>query len=128
MSPRTRRSLALFSPLAFALTFGAYAGDLPAPPPHPTASATADAAPSTPAFEAARARMQTGMSTPYTGDADLDFVRAMVPHHQGAMEMARIVLENGADPALRQRAKAMLERDQAELDWLEGWLVKHGQR
>ncbi|PTV95878.1 hypothetical protein C8J27_103208 [Rhodobacter aestuarii] len=127
MSPRTRRHIALLSPLAFALAFGAYADDLPAPMMRSAATATADAAPSTAAFEAAKARMATDMAAPYTGNADLDFVRSLLPQKQAAVDMAQIVVENGADPDLRHRAEAMAAQDQAEIEWLMGWLEKHGQ-
>ena len=53
-----------------------------------------DATPSTRAFKEANAAMHEGMDIDYTGDADVDFMLGMIPHHQGAIDMTRIVLEH----------------------------------
>ena len=42
-------------------------------------------------------QMHAAMSVGLTGDADVDFVRGMVPHHEGAVAMAKLVLEHGAE-------------------------------
>jgi len=52
-------------------------------------------APSTKAFMEANMKMHGGMEIDYTGDADVDFVRGMIAHHQGAIDMAKVVLEHG---------------------------------
>ena len=85
-------------------------------------SATADAAPSTTAYIDANAKMHAAMAIDFTGNADVDFVRGMIGHHQGAIDMAKIVLENGADPEVRQLAQNVIAAQSAEIDWMRKWL------
>lgn len=124
---RTRR-IAMLSPLAFALSWGAYAQQIDHSGHSMTpAAATAEAAPSTQAFQAVNAKMHEAMNVPMTGDADVDFVRGMIPHHQGAIEMARVVRDYGDDPEVRKLAEGIITTQQAEIDWMVNWLEKHGQ-
>ncbi|MOA67875.1 hypothetical protein D3C78_1952270 [compost metagenome] len=65
---------------------------------HGSAEAAApdgDASPSSRAFAEANARMHKGMDIAFTGNADVDFVRGMIAHHQGAIDMATVELEYG---------------------------------
>ena len=88
-------------------------------------SATADAAPSTTAYIDANAKMHAAMAIDFTGNADVDFVRGMIGHHQGAIDMAKIVLENGADPEVRKLAQNVIAAQTAEIDWMQTWLAAH---
>lgn len=69
--------------------------------------------------------MHEGMTVEPTGDADVDFVRGMIPHHQGAVDMAKILLEHGKDPELRQLAEDVIRTQDAEIAFMRGWLEKH---
>lgn len=82
--------------------------------------------PSTRAYIDAMERMHGAMSgMAYSGDADIDFARGMIPHHQAAIDMARIVLEHGEDAQIRALAEAIIDAQEAEIAELEAWLAIH---
>lgn len=86
----------------------------------------AQASPSTKAFIAANDRMHKGMMIKFTGDADIDFVKGMIPHHQGAIDMAKVVLEHGKDPETRKLAENIIKAQEAEIAMMNTWLAKKG--
>jgi len=51
-----------------------------------------------------------------TGDPDADFLGMMIPHHEGAVEMARLVLVHGRDPATRRLAEDILASQTVEIE------------
>lgn len=92
-----------------------------------SASAEAGSGGSTPAFKAADDRMMKDMSAPaYTGDADKDFVAHMIPHHQGAIEMAQVELKYGKDPELKRLARNIIKAQHDEIGFMQRWQAKHG--
>ena len=70
--------------------------------------------------------MHKGMhSAPYTGDPDRDFVTMMIPHHQGAIDMAKILLLYGTDEQLKRLAQEIIADQQNEVQLMQLWLAKH---
>ena len=82
--------------------------------------------PSSMAYMDANTRMHEGMAIEFTGNADVDFIRGMIPHHQGAVDMAKIVLEHGTDPEVRKLAEGVIAAQEAEIAWMQDWLAKNG--
>jgi uncharacterized protein (DUF305 family) len=86
----------------------------------------AAASPADQAYEAAMERMHHAMAIDLTGDPDTDFARSMIPHHQGAIDMARVVLEHGSDPAIRTLAQEVITAQEREIAFLRQWLEGKG--
>ncbi|MCZ8124918.1 MAG: DUF305 domain-containing protein [Magnetospirillum sp.] len=82
----------------------------------------AGAAPSTREFADAAQRMHRDMAIAYTGDADIDFVRGMIPHHQGAIDMAEIVLRHGKNETARKWAVDIIREQRREIEEMRAWL------
>ena len=67
--------------------------------------------------------MHRGMhNTPRTGDPDSDFVNMMLPHHQGAIDMAKAQLLYGTDPQIRRLAQEIITDQQSEIALMQLWL------
>ena len=88
-------------------------------------SMTGQESPATLAFMEANAKMHTDMAIAFTGNADVDFIAGMIPHHQGAVEMAKIVLEHGKDPEVRKLAEGIIAAQESEIAWMTDWLKKN---
>jgi uncharacterized protein (DUF305 family) len=82
--------------------------------------------PASQAFAAANARMHKDMAIKFTGNADADFVRAMIPHHQGAVDVAEIVLKFGKDDEVRKLATDIIAAQKVEIAQMQAWLRKNG--
>lgn len=76
-------------------------------------------------FKAAMAKMQQSMAKPMMGAPDADFAMMMLPHHQGAVDMAKIELKYGHDPQLRKMAEQIVKSQHKEIAELRSWLKKH---
>jgi len=71
-------------------------------------------------LEAGMAAMMRDMHAPgYTGNPDIDFLAMMIPHHQGAIDMARLALIHGRDPATRRLAEDIIAGQQVEIEGMQ---------
>ena len=74
----------------------------------------------------AMAVMDEGMAhAPMNGQQEHDFVTMMIPHHQGAIDMAKALLLTTQDPVLRNMAQGIIADQQIEIQWMQQWLKDH---
>jgi hypothetical protein len=57
-----------------------------------------------------------------SGNADVDFVRLMLPHHQAAIDMAKTQVLYGKDPQMRRLAQEIITDQQSEIELMQRWL------
>jgi uncharacterized protein (DUF305 family) len=78
--------------------------------------------------EATAAMHRAMAAVALTGDPDRDFLARMIPHHEGAVEMARLALLHARDPLVRRLAEEILAGQQAEIASMRGRLaaLAHG--
>lgn len=115
-----RSCLGIAGALAVALTAGAYAHNMPKAMGNPVSekssgNAFADEQPFLAGNDAAMQTMMAGMAIKPTGDVDRDFVSMMIPHHQGAIDMAILELRYGTSPRLKAIAQEIVVTQQQEI-------------
>jgi len=87
---------------------------------------SAEGAPSTKAFESVSQTMHEAMMmVPYTGNTDVDFATQMLPHHGGAVDMAKVERQYGKDPEMRKLAEDIIKAQDQEIALVNAWLAKH---
>jgi uncharacterized protein (DUF305 family) len=89
------------------------------------AQAKGDDSPASLALQGVNAKMHRAMDITYTGNTDVDFMRGMIPHHQGAIDMAKTVLAFGKDAEVKKLAEAIIKAQEAEIAAINDWLKKN---
>lgn len=84
-----------------------------------------DSSPSSLAFQGVNKKMHEAMDITFTGNADVDFVKGMIPHHQGAIDMAKTALAFGKDPEVKKLAEEVIKAQQNEIGMMQEWLKKN---
>jgi len=69
--------------------------------------------------------MQMGIMA---NDPDVAFICGMIPHHQGAVDMAEVVLKTGHNPEARRFAEQVIREQGREINWMEDWLKKYAKK
>jgi uncharacterized protein (DUF305 family) len=121
MIRRAAAALALLGTLGLSQPLLAqHAGHGAAPPAQEPAS--------TREYRAANERMHHAMAIPFTGNADRDFAAAMIPHHQGAIDMTRAGMKGADNEESKKLAEETIQSNERELKKLTEWVEKHAQK
>jgi uncharacterized protein (DUF305 family) len=92
----------------------------------PAQTAQTPEAPSTQSYRQANETMHRNMDIAFSGDSDVDFVRSMIPHHQGAIDMAKVALQHTKDEQIRKWATDVIREQEREIAEMQAWLKKKG--
>jgi uncharacterized protein (DUF305 family) len=129
MTPPHRLACALV-PLAVVVLAAPASGQQAPPTPELTrpigAKPTGSDADEAKAIRDANTKMHSALVVvPPSGNADHDFVANMIPHHQGAIDMATVELQYGRDDETRRLAERIIATQQQEIAEMNTWLAKH---
>ena len=86
-----------------------------------------DSGPSSQALNGLIAKMNADMALPFSGNADVDFVKRMISHDQGAVDMAKVALAFGKDAEVKKVAEDVIKSNETEIATMQEWLKKQGQ-
>jgi uncharacterized protein (DUF305 family) len=86
----------------------------------------ANGGPADKAFTASMQTMMKNMKVRPSGQPDKDFVLMMTPHHQGAIDMARVEIQYGKEPELLKLAGDIVAAQEQEIAQMKAWLAKNG--
>jgi uncharacterized protein (DUF305 family) len=92
----------------------------------PAQTARTPDTPATQGYRQANETMHKNMDIAFSGNADVDFVRGMIPHHQGAIDMAKVALQHGKDEQVRKWAQDVIREQEREIAEMQAWLRSKG--
>ena len=75
-------------------------------------------------FQKAMDKMHKDMNFNSTGNIDIDFLKGMIPHHQGAIDMSEELIKKTKDPELKAFAQEIIAAQKAEIKQMQDWLKK----
>lgn len=93
----------------------------------PTVALAHSHTPAEKAYMDAHQKMMAAMVQPSSGDPDETFAMMMIPHHQGAIDMAKVELQYGKDPELRAMAQKIIDAQEKEIAEFKAWQEQNGQ-
>ncbi|WP_442931828.1 CopM family metallochaperone [Microvirga sp. CF3062] len=82
--------------------------------------------PATQGYRQANEKMHKNMDIAFSGNADIDFVRSMIPHHEGAIDMAKVALQHAKDEQVRKWAQDVIREQEREIAEMQTWLKSKG--
>jgi uncharacterized protein (DUF305 family) len=92
----------------------------------PAQTARTPDTPATQGYRQANETMHKNMDIAFSGNADVDFVRGMIPHHQGAIDMAKVALQYAKDEQVRKWAEDVIREQEREIAGMQAWLKSKG--
>ena len=90
----------------------------------PMAAPTGDQSVASLALNAVNEKMHRDMAIAFTGNPDADFVAAMIAHHQGAIDMAKVVKAFGEDKEILALADAIIDAQEEEIAMMREWQAR----
>ena len=92
----------------------------------PAQTAQTPGTPATQGYRQANEKMHKDMDIAFSGNADVDFVRSMIPHHEGAIDMAKVALQHAKDEQVRKWAEDVIREQEREIAEMKAWLNAKG--
>ena len=75
-------------------------------------------------FQKAMDKMHKDMMIKPSGSIDIDFLKAMIPHHQGVVDMSEELIKKTKDTELKAFAEKIIKDQKAEIKMMQDWLKK----